>query len=545
MASLRESVSPVATVKPRTPKHDARHLLIYDGERVLVERTGEVHPASRFPFILLHEEPAIVICENAPRMLVPLNNGICGQMGGWQFKTTLVKRTKFHQRNRAKPTTIGHLVVSWFGWKSLTNRASHYHYPVDPMVMTGCAVHRLIPHEADSEDTLQALLAWGTDMREWCQQNGLKVSSSAGSLAIQLLTDPRFYPKPRRKVPRATNDRARPHLVGNHYELHTEPYIFHSGAYYLDMASAHHYCASNVILPDANSLNARGLFREPLDPAPGELTPVNPPAWLQPHDRQFKDIVENSYGLLQLRVEGLRPYEKFTFPFLRKYRLQTVWIYTNEVPLIRELGGYISGMDAAWTSWHPDTGIPKYAEWAMTENETMTPQRKQWCKPALLAPYGMLAHRPSAPEIGYHHSEGGIRQPIPVPGGGSLEMNICQTGQETESRIANVIQRGIIEAEVRVRVIQLARELDKAGLEVLGLYADSVIVDSKNQLPPLPEPWRVKTLTQFEYFNRVSFQSKEMVKLPGIADRLDEDRISRVKAMAAFSGQRNRLRERG
>jgi len=204
---------------------------------------------------------------------------------------------------------------------------------------------------------------------------------------------------------------------------------------------------------------------------------------------------------------------------------------------VRELGGQILGIEAAWVSFERDDGIRKYAEWAMAENRAMSSERKKWCKPTLLAAYGMLAHRPTAPTIGYHQSDKGIRQPVPVPGGGVLEMNIHQAQKETESRICNVIHRGMIEAEVRVRVIRMARELAAQGTEVLALYADSVIVNSDLPLTFLPEPWDIKTeLTQLEFFNAVSFHSKEMTKLPGIPDRLDTDRISHYKMMAALAG---------
>jgi len=540
VGTLEERVSPVLSVAPRIPKYDSRHLLIYDGTRVLLERTGEVHPAHLFPGLLLSEDPGIVICENALQMLAHLNYGVCSRRPGWQFRTSFVKRTKWRQIKGNRPVTQGHTLVSWFGWRTFwsngTTAHTHYHYPVDPIVLANCAIHRLIPHEVDSDARLAALLAWGMDMREWCRENDLKVSTSAGSLAIQLLTDPRFYPESRRKVPRATNDRARQHLFGNHYELHTEPRIFQNG-YYLDMKSAHHYCASKVALPNANTLNARGKFREPLGESEDQPFTRSEPIRVASGCAAYRQLTTRAYGLLQVRIDPLRPHERFTLPYLKKPGIRIAWIYTNELELVRELGGQILGIEAAWVSFERDDGIRKYAEWAMAENRAMSSERKKWCKPTLLAAYGMLAHRPTAPTIGYHQSDKGIRQPVPVPGGGVLEMNIHQAQKETESRICNVIHRGMIEAEVRVRVIRMARELAAQGTEVLALYADSVIVNSDLPLTFLPEPWDIKTeLTQLEFFNAVSFHSKEMTKLPGIPDRLDTDRISHYKMMAALAG---------
>lgn len=540
MGSLLESVSPVLSVIPRVPKHDDRHLLVYDGERVLVERTGEIHPLTHLPLILLSEQPAIVICENATHLLGELNYGRCARHPGWQYKLSLVERRSYRQHKVSRPTATKHLLVSWFGWKTESKKANHYHHPIDPVLFTGSAVSGLRTKANRETDRLYTLLAWGIDMREWCHENGLRVSSSGGGLAVQLLRDPRFYPTPRRKVPRATNDKARPHLPGNHYELHTPPYR-EQDAYYLDMASAHHFCASRVALPHANGLYARGKFRKPVDSVEDEPFTNNEPLWIATTDSEFERIC-NGYGLLQVRLESQQHLRhRFTLPYLKKPGVRIAWIYTNELPLIDELGGKILGIDAAWVSWQKDTGIPKFAEWAIEQNRTMSAERKKWCKPALLSVYGMLAHSPHSPTIGYRESERGVRQSMLIPGGGVIDASWHHL-PESESKIANVIQRGMIEAEVRVMVIQMARELTAAGAEVLALYADSVIVKEPFPLTllTLRSPWGIKTdLPKLQFFNPVSFSSAKMTKLPGIPMREDlgRERVARLKREAATFAQ--------
>lgn len=517
-------------VRPRTSTHDARSIIALDGTSVLLERTGEVHPNSALPYLLISEPPSILVCEQASGLLAHLNRGNCARIAGWQYRIAPVVRRTYRQHRRNKPTESHDVIVSFLGWR-LTDRRTHYHYPLDPLVFTGGPIRRLIPAE-DEPLKLAALLAWGQDVRQWCRDNGLKVGSGTGSLAVQLLKDPRFYPEARRKVPRQTNERARFHLPGNHYELFVREHTYHE-AYYVDMQSAHHNCAAEIVLPNGNGLMARGRYREPPEVIDGD-------PWAKPYGAKFDSLI-GSHGLLLVRLEVSRRATlpaSFAPPYMKRPGLKLAYVFTNELPMIRELGGIIEGVEAAWTSYTVDTGLSKYARWALAETLTMTDQRKAWAKPALLAAYGMLAARPTAREFGYATAVSGTPHTY-MTAGGPLEALVRKQVKETESPVVNVIHRGMIEAEVRMRALAFARSLHAQGCKVLCVYADSVIIDSRGPVPLIPHPWRIKTpLSRLEFFNPTSFHSVELTRLPGIP--LDgQRRISRLQAFrATMAGSR-------
>jgi hypothetical protein len=87
-----------------------------------------------------------------------------------------------------------------------------------------------------------------------------------------------------------------------------------------------------------------------------------------------------------------------------------------------------------------------------------------------------------------------------------------------EMPTANVIHRAMIEAETRLRSIQLARLLTLRKMKVLAIYADSVFVDTSGRaMPLLDSRWQVKgELSNLMFFNSTSFTSDVLTKLPGI-----------------------------
>lgn len=524
---------PVSVV-PRVSPPETRGVIAFDGEHILVERTGEIHPAAELPLILVTEPPGLLVAEQASVLLVHLNQTVCARLPGWQYRVSPVVRRVYRQHRRERATEAHDVLVAFLGWRS-DSRHTHYHYPLDPFVFSGHPIRRMVNYPEGRAGKLQALMTWGIDIRAWCQTEGLKVSGSSGSLAVQLLKDPRFYPDARRKVPRATNDRARIHLPGNHYELFTPTGVYRD-ALYLDMKSAHHTCAAETPLPEAGGLLARGRFRNP----PEEF--VGREVWTRADTPTGRALLQ-SHGLLLVRLESLRPHEKYTLPYLRKAGMKLQWVFTNELPLIQELGGRVFGIEAAWTSWQSDEGIPKFARWAMEQTQDMNEIRKRWAKPVLLSVYGMLAARPEAREYGYATAANGEQAYWMTPAG-PLPVSVTRQQRETESPVANVIHRGMIEAEVRGRVIHLARELAGAGVEVLALYADSVIVSTETPLPFLPPPWEVKSpMSRLRFLNPVSFTSDEMTKLPGVPSADDHHRMmvaTRFLARGPVADQRRR-----
>lgn len=97
---------------------------------------------------------------------------------------------------------------------------------------------------------------------------------------------------------------------------------------------------------------------------------------------------------------------------------------------------------------------------------------------------------------------------------------------ESETQITNVLYRGMIEAEQRVRVLKCARFLTEHGARVLAVYADSVFVESSTPLPFLPHGWRVEAeLDDLVFMSSTEFISRQVTKLPGMA----RDSMARVR----------------
>lgn len=514
-------------VSPRRPITDTRYIIAVDDESVLVERTGEIHARADLALVLLTEPSSILVCERAVGVLVELDKSWAADVAGWQFRVSPVVRRVYRQHRRKRPTETREVIVAFLGWR-VGNRRTHYHYPLDPFVYTGKPVRELVPVGA-APHKLSALMQWAQDVREWCQKHELKVGPATGSIGIQLLKDPRFYPDRRRKVPMATNEVARRRLPGNFYRLYCNPRTYHE-AYYIDLSAAHHHVASTLLFPSANGLFARGRFRNPPESVSGKR------AWVLPGSAAFESLLR-SHGLLLARIESPANVVlkgSFVPPYMEKPGLSLAWIYTNEVPFIRELGGIIEGIDAAWTSYEHDPGLNKYADWALTETDGMADSRKRWAKPTMLAAYGMLAARPVQREYGYHHTVQGEEFTY-MTSGGPLTVQRRQQEKLTEAPVVNVIHRGMIEAQVRLQALRLARQLHEAGTKVLCVYADSVIVDSTGSVPLIPDPWRIKSpLSRLEFFNPTSFHSVEMTRLPGIPAE-GRARIARVRSIRALN----------
>lgn len=530
-------------VRPRKPLTDTRPIIALDDDWLFIERTRTILPSAELPLTLLREPPSLLICERASGVLAALNHTDLATLPGWQYRVAPVVRRIYTPHRRKRPTEVHDVTVAFLGWRFIEPKGNgrkervtgtHYHYPLDPNVFSNQPIRRLVTID-EQESRVIALLQWGIDVRNWCRKNGIRVSSSAGGLAVALLKDPRFYPERRRKVPRATNDKARPHLPGNHYELFVPERRTFDGLY-VDMTSAHHFCAAQIHFPSANSLLARGGFRV----SDADLS--RPPRF-RVHSPAFRRLIV-SHGLLALRVTVPRiTADKFPPPYLKEPGRRIIHVYSNELSMVRELGCVIEGVEAAWTSFERDDGLSRFALWALTEIDDMSDTTKRWAKSALLATYGMLAARPDAKTFGYRDAKSGADELWMTPGG-LLPVKVKTQERESEPPVANVIHRGMIEADVRLRALTLARTLHKQKIRTLCIYADSVIIapPDNGQLPFLPFPWRIKTeLNRLQFFNPTSFVSEQVTRLPGIPAE-DQRRMSQRLMIAALTGQRNRLR---
>lgn len=436
----------------------------------------------------------------------------------WQFEISTHERGIISP-NGVKVAARVTVPVKRFGFKT-----GNYHKIIDPVVMYG--------QKLKSGDDIHSLLEWGVTLRDFCHENMMDVRPTIGAISAQFLTDRRFYPDARRKVPRKINDRAREHQPGNHYVLTVQPSPKREfTALYIDQTRAHHYHARTVELPASNSLYAHGRF---IDLA--EIV--------------FDDVDDGFYGLycLDLDVPTTGRRSQWITHGERQF------VYSNEVPHLRDMGYNIRGVRAAWGSYERDEGLPRYATWA--ESQLDRYQNASWLKPLLLATYGMLAARATDRTSIWRLVSKGEDVTVPT-GRRTLAGKLIRAPHKLEPRVANVLHRGMIEAATRSESVGLAQWLTHKGFYVLSIYADAVIIrdDEDKQLPALPEPWRIQQkLNHLQFINQQAFISGEMTKLPGVSQELrafarnSTGHAPRAPRYDAMSGRRlstKELRARG
>jgi hypothetical protein len=401
-------------------------------------------------------------------------------------------------------------IISYFGFKGERKQAGHYHYTLSPHIFCLKSVNELRKDIPESNATIVKLMEWAKEIRTFLQAHDLNLSPTSGGIAAQLLRDEKFYPNARRKVPRHTNARARTELPGNYYKLYgakeRNRSIHHAA--YLDQTAAHHTAASEIDFPSANTLMRHGRYSTLEDkPFAKAGTP------------KFDRFI-NEYGLFYLAFEAPLFFDK-DFPLPNcgeggKYRRG--FFYSNELPYLAALKVRIRHIIACWTSPDKDTGLNKYAEWAIEQVQKASDSSKAWLKPTLLSTYGVLAAKPKHLEFGYKHAKGGEPKKYPC-GSGFIDVEAKRTKKMREPLMANVLHRGMIEAQTRLKSLEFAKELTSHGYNILAVYADSVFVESTKDLPLIEPPWRVQDyLTSLRFQSSTHFTSQEISKQPGLPE---------------------------
>lgn len=461
-----------------------------------MNETGEVGPADNLLFDLPNLPPTLFATASSAGDWVATLDETYSQShaGTWQWRITTQEKGISRPggfKVAARVTTVVH----YFGFKG-----GNFHKVIDPVTMYGRKFGDIWP--GDEPEAIR-VMQWATAIRDFCDENKMEVRPTIGGISAQFLTDRRFYPRPRRKVPHTINQRARENLPGNYYALSPAPSVKEYDALYLDQHRAHHYHARTVHLPDANTLYAHGRFTDLGDIA-------------------FDRIEEDFCGLYCLHLE--HPRKRNRMLHWLDPRRKWDFVFSNELPQLLDMGYKVNGVVAAWGSHQRDKGIARYATWADTQLDRFADA--PWIKPLLLATYGTLATRPSWGETIFKLASQG--EPAGVyTGRRRLEGLQTRAPKRLEPKIANVIHRGMIEAATRADSIGLAHWLTYKGYRILSIYADAVIIehpdvaDVTGNFPTLPEPWRVKTtLTHLQFVNRQAFMSGEMTKLPGVSREL-------------------------
>lgn len=420
--------------------------------------------------------------------------------GTWNCRF-VTKENNLIQPNGFMRPVREQVVCHYFGWQ--TRGKGDYHKILDPLVF----MEKKPPEEAN-RSYVQVLLEWGVAVRDFCHNQGIEVRCTAGAVSSQFLTDPRFYSHDRRKVPRATNDRIREVLPGNYYSLTVEPSADEEyTAYYFDQHGAHHYHAQRIAFPHADELYAYGRYIDL-----GECV--------------FDTPWDDFYGLYCLDLAV--PPDHLAAPrWIRDWLdqkpqdevLEKRFVYSNELPHVLMWGYKVRGVRAAWGSHKRDTGLNKYAEWAMGELDSHG--KAPWLKRLLLATYGVLAITPKDHLSLYARAKKGDLVSVRI-GSETFTGHKIQQRVKIEPRIANVLHRGMIEASCRDDSIDYAAYLEAVGYQVLSIYSDAVVVKVDDDLPTpqCPEPWRLKrTLHHLQFINAQAYRSAEESKIPGSIGR--------------------------
>jgi hypothetical protein len=510
------------TVKPRKPtKGNRLSIIVYTNNLIYRERDDTYHKPSLLPELVKTEPSSIFVAVDTSRLLCRLDQ-LFRDDSSWQFKVRPIERTRNAQTSGKAVFSYSGVNVDWFGFTGLRlpdgprggkrHEPNRYHRVLDPA--TFCGVMPTIVSDAladttgDIELLTDALYLWARSLRGWCEEQGVTLRSTNGSIAAQLLKDPRFYPEDRRKVPSFINESVRSHLPGNYYKLFCQLETEHD-AFYLDQVSAHHTIAQTISLPNANNLFAYGHHKSLID-KPGV-----------PNTVLKRVLAMHGSIYCKIHVPHLPP-NSFPPPWASKHGRHLAYLFTNELQLAYDLGIKVEYVIAAWVSPDKDTGLAKYAEFSKQQLLKASPLQKDWLKSTLLATYGILAAKPRKFKSGFAKARDG-EETCYAAGAGLLSVIEKSSQRESEPSVANVMHRAMIEAETRKRSLEMARMMVKYhGFRVLSIYADSVFLDARDKegfiiaLPLLPPEWRLQAeLSHLRFHTPVSFTSDRLMKMPG------------------------------
>lgn len=496
-----------SVVNPRKRVTNAERPVIAAGTvyGTYCDENGEVGNLADL-FSLLRKMPmSLIVCNDSAEFLTQMHEKWSFDPQ-WQFRITPILRDLYQPKlPKGRGTKLHTMAVNFFGWsdpnkKNTGGRSgkkkNHYHLIIDP-----CTFSSYKLHDDGEYETLPQLLSWGLSIKEFCVIEGIRLKPTQGGTARQFLQDDRFYPEPRRKVPRATNDKVRGFLPGNFYEERGRHLIY--DGLYIDQSKAHHYHSLNCTFPHPDSLYAYGCFHK-----------MESDWRLRARPKRVKSFLDGFHGVIygRLRYEQ-RPY-RWVPEYLSPERIQhPVGWFTCERDMLWSLGVEIIDIIGAWGSREIDTGLNQFAEWSLKRLGNNPPA---WMKTLLLSTYGSLACKPRAVEFGFAKAVKGNPRKFRT-NSGEFTATMLSPKTAGEPSTNNVLHRGIIEAATRTESLMFANYLQSKGVHVLCIYADAVIIEKpRGELPLIPDPWRIKTtLTNLRFLSSNAFQADEMTKIPG------------------------------
>lgn len=517
MTDYRIDYNAKKIVQPRKNSYEHLSIIAVDlnAELIWTETTQDYQPLERLPVVVLQEPDSMIVGYEVGIVIKRIVQAYA-DTPRFQVKATPVVREIAPWKAGEVRRQINHgISFSFIGWKRTVNKNSSWerrHYPVDPALFTAS-----FKSEYQQKDkSLITLIEWAYDLRSFLQTNNLSLKGTQSAIAAQLLRDSRFYSTPRRKIPKATNKQARDTLPGNFYMYAgANPDLIYK-ALEVDQKSSHHSIASTLRFPSADSLYAKGYFRS----LPNKVFAMR-------GSRLFNRLI-NQHGLFYGCIRVPRRGAQGT-PFLipqaeylgvDKTGYKCCFFFSNEVRELLATGCEIEYVIAAWTSEETDDGLNRFALWSLEQLANADATRKRWLKPLLLSVYGLLATRPKPMVSAYlRGNTNGELTFFHVGRGEVIELLKYETSRQFEPAFANVIHRGMIEAETRIRSLEMARWLSEQGFNVLTVYADAVYAEGPKQMKFLPPGWETKEIRNAHFPNANQVVCDEFIKLPGLTGK--------------------------
>lgn len=513
------------TVAPRRNRYEHLSLIIVDrrADIIYTENDNRTFPLEQLPLVCLQQPDSIIAGYEVGLAIKEIAEQFKNDQT-FQIKVSPIERELTPWKGgdeTAEVRRVNHGVAfAFIGWHKSINAKSGWrrkHFPVDPLLFTASFKSE---YKTQCKD-LETVFQWAQTVRRFLEENDLAFRATQTGIAAQLLRDKRFYPVARRKIPRTTNERARSHLPGNFY-LHEANRKLLYNALEVDQKSSHHSCAATLTFPDANALYAKGYFRHLFDkPFAHKGTTL------------FNRLI-SEYGLfyVKLKVHPSAARSSYLLPAAEyagtdATARKCAFVYSNEVPDLLTTGVEIEYIIAAWTSDKVDTGLNRFARWALQELERCSPSERRWKKPLLLSAYGLLATRPRKVVVGYLQGKGTLTH-YHIGRGKTMQFATHESRSEFEPGFVNVIHRGMIEAETRLRSLRMARLLESHGFRILTVYADAVYVAGGKQLPILSQDWGMREITNALFPNSNQIVCDQYAKLPGHAGRRRTNLINEI-----------------
>lgn len=401
------------------------------------------------------------------------------------------------------------LHVKYIGWKRKEHgKYEPKHFVIDPHLFA-----HYLP-ESFRRYTLEEMYEWASDLLTWFEENNIQPAPSYHKISAQLL---RQYfnegPSP------SLNEQLRPALPGNHYRYFANPKICYPSVYEIDQSSAHHHSALTIDFPLKHSLR---LFAHTTFPEDDSLYEAGTAKY---------ERVTSMPGLYLMKMYAPHhnQHEDFLPPPFDTGGTYVAWVYSNELNYLLSCGVQPRYLIAGFVSDEVDVQPQLYAAKALEEIARATPLQKSWLKPALLATYGMLGAKPFEPVKIALRGEGEVKR-FHVGRNKFMQLHYVKHPQGF-ARYANIIHRGMIEAETRKRTLKMARYLREDGYNVLAIYADGVYISAEQkQLPLIGSNWRITKIDNVYFPKTGQVICEQFEKVPGMIGKLRKAYVSKIRS---------------